>query len=183
MSKKLSLILTALFVCFLFIGCEKNENGSQSRTNDVSKQDDITITPEVEDVFVSNTEQLEEISTNTESGVDVDLTALSSTMVYAEVYNITFYPERYLGKTVKMRGKYYAGYYEETGKYYHYVMIEDAAECCQQGLEFIWNGEHTYPEDYPVDGTEVEVIGTFGTYEELGASYSYISTDEISLVE
>ena len=183
MSRKLSLILTALLLCFLFVGCAKYENGRGNHTNDVSKQDDITIAPEIEDVFVSNTEQIEEISSDAESGVDVDLTALSSTMVYAEVYNIMVSPDKYIGKTVKMRGSYYASYYDETGKYYHYVIIEDAAACCQQGLEFIWNGDHTYPEDYPADGTEVEVVGTFDTYEELGVSYSYILTDKITIIE
>ena len=37
--------------------------------------------------------------------VDVDLTVLSSTMVYSEVYNmLLFTPDSYLGKTVKMMG-------------------------------------------------------------------------------
>ena len=37
--------------------------------------------------------------------VDVDLTVLSSTMVYSEVYNMLyFYPEDYYGKTVKANG-------------------------------------------------------------------------------
>lgn len=183
MSRKLSLTLTALFLCFLLSGCTGNKNNSGSLINDVSKQEEITNTSEIEDVLDSKTDQSEEISSTTESGVDVDLTALSSTLVYAEVYNIMVSPENYIGKTVKMRGSYYASYYEETGKYYHYIIVEDAAACCLQGLEFIWNGEHTYPEDYPADGTEVEVVGTFGTYEELGVSYSYISTDEINIIE
>lgn len=184
MIRKLSVILVVLFLCFLLIGCAGNEKGSGIRINDVSNQEDIMITPEREDVLASNTEQLDEIGFNTgsEVEVDVDLTVLSSTLVYAEVYNIMVSPEKYIGKTVKMRGSYYASYYEETGKYYHYVIIEDAAACCQQGLEFIWNGEHTYPENYPSDGTEVEVVGTFDTYEELGVSYSYISTDEVQII-
>ena len=37
--------------------------------------------------------------------VDVDLTVLSSTMVYSEVYNMLYNdPAHYLGKTVKARG-------------------------------------------------------------------------------
>lgn len=192
MSKKLSLISTALFHCFLLIGCARKVDSIENRTNDVSEQEEITISQELEDntisqeledVLLSNPEPVVEINTNADSGVDVDLTVLSSTMVYAEVYNIMVFPEKYIGKTVKMRGKYYASYYDETGKYYHYVIIEDAAECCQQGLEFIWNGDHTYTDDYPADGTEVEVVGTFGNYEELDVSYTYISTDEINIIE
>lgn len=39
--------------------------------------------------------------------VDVDLTVLSSTMVYSEVYNMLYNdPAHYLGKTVKARGEF-----------------------------------------------------------------------------
>ncbi len=115
-------------------------------------------------------------------GVDVDLTALSSTMVYAEVYNMMVNPADYLGKVVKMRGAYYASYYDVTQEYYHYVIVKDATACCQQGLEFIWNGRHRFPEDYPADYTEVEMQGVFGSYEELSQTYYYLAVDEIVLV-
>lgn len=36
--------------------------------------------------------------------VDVDLTKLSSTMVYSEVYNMMNSPKEYVGKTVRMYG-------------------------------------------------------------------------------
>ncbi|MDR0293228.1 MAG: hypothetical protein LBH95_03645 [Oscillospiraceae bacterium] len=113
--------------------------------------------------------------------VDVDLTVLSSVMVYAEVYNIMTRPEDYMGKTIKMSGLYYASYYDKTGLYYHYVVIEDATACCQQGMEFIWNGRHSYPEDYPADETIVEMSGVFGRYEELGQTYYYLAVDEIAV--
>ncbi|MCL1828352.1 MAG: hypothetical protein FWG32_02535 [Oscillospiraceae bacterium] len=119
----------------------------------------------------------------TDDGVDVDLTILSSTMVYAEVYNITSSPGDYMGKTVKMSGPYYASYYSETGLYYHYVIVEDAAACCQSGLEFIWNGNHDYPEDYPEEQTIIEVVGVFGSYDELGRTYYFLSVDDISISE
>jgi hypothetical protein len=53
-----------------------------------------------------------------DGGVDVDLTQLSNTMVYAEVYNMMANPLDYLGKTVKATGPYYATYYDATGQYY-----------------------------------------------------------------
>ena len=42
--------------------------------------------------------------------VDVDLTRLSSTMVYSEVHNIVYTPGDYIGKTIKMMGQFV--YYE-----------------------------------------------------------------------
>lgn len=116
------------------------------------------------------------------SGIDVDLTQMSSVMVYSEVYNIMMNPEAYLGQTIKIEGPYYASFWEETGNYYHYVIIEDAAACCTQGLEFIWgDGAHAYPEEYPEDYTEVEIVGTFSMYEEEGMTFYYLDTDEIVL--
>ena len=80
--------------------------------------------------------------------VDVDLTGLSSTMAYAEVNNIVTNPENYFGKTIRMRGSYYAEYYDVTDLYYHFVVVEDVTACCRQGMEFVWNGKHNYPDDY-----------------------------------
>jgi len=115
--------------------------------------------------------------------VDVDLMALSSTMVYAEIYNMMVSPKDYLGKTVKMSGPYYASYYDETGRDYHYVIVEDATACCQQGLEFIWNGGHIYPDEYPKDNTKIEVTGIFESYEELGHTYYCLAVDDITILK
>lgn len=99
-------------------------------------------------------------------GVDVDLTVLSSTMVYSEVCNMMYYPENYIGKTVKMKGMY-AGYHDEsTDKYYHACIIQDATACCAQGIEFEPTDDYRYPDDYPAEGQEVCVTGVFDTYKE-----------------
>ncbi|MDR1668341.1 MAG: hypothetical protein LBR76_00095 [Oscillospiraceae bacterium] len=112
---------------------------------------------------------------------DVDLTVMNATMVYGEVYNMMTNPEDYMGKTVKARGPYYASFYEETGQVYHFVLIEDAAACCQQGLEFIWDG-HAYPDSFPPDNTNVEVTGVFGQYEELGEVYYYLAVGSMTVL-
>ncbi len=97
---------------------------------------------------------------------------MSSDMVYLTVYQMLVNPDAYFGKTVRMSGIYYASYYEVTGLYYQYCIIADATSCCSQGLEFIWDdGSHAYPAEYPDNYTQVEVTGTFGTYEELGVTY------------
>jgi hypothetical protein len=112
-------------------------------------------------------------------GIDVDLTQLSSTMVYAEVFNIMSNPDFYMGKTIKVNGPYYPLYYEDTELYYHFVIVEDATECCQQGLEFSWDGEHAYPADYPQADTDIEVVGIFDSYEELGETFYYLKVEDV----
>ena len=106
-----------------------------------------------------------------DTDIDVDLTAMSSTMVYSQVYDMLTFPDNYVGKTVKVRGQYYAAYSEETKQYYHFVVIADATACCQQGMEFLWLGEHNYPGDYPKDNEVIEITGVFELYEEQGNSY------------
>jgi len=168
MKKHLSLFLTLGLICIFAAGCTDRDAfnaesfASESENGNPEKQ---------------------QSSVSAGVSVDVDLTVLSSTMVYAEVYNMMVRPDDYIGKVVKMRGPYYASYYDETGKYYHYVIIEDATACCQQGLEFIWDGGHTYPDDYPENNTNIEVVGVFGSYEELGSTYYYLAAADISILE
>ncbi len=107
----------------------------------------------------------------TSNDLDVDLTKLSSTMVYSEVYKMMYTPDDYVGKTVKMKGQF--AYYEDadTKAQYFACIIADATACCSQGLEFIPTGEHTYPNDYPEPGSEITVTGTFELYTENGFQY------------
>lgn len=110
-------------------------------------------------------------------GIDVDLTALSSTMVYSEVYSMMSFPDDYIGKTVKMQGQFTI--YQATDengafipdKMFFACMIADATACCAQGLEFALAGEPVYPDDYPELGAEITVVGTFEWYEEDGCRY------------
>ena len=80
------------------------------------------------------------------ANIDVDFTALSSTMVYSEVYNMMVSPEAYIGKTVKMKGL--CAYYhdEQTGNDYYTCIIQDANACCAQEIEFVLAWDSSYPE-------------------------------------
>ena len=104
-------------------------------------------------------------------GVDVDLTALSSTMVFSEVYNMMGEPESYVGKTVKMDGTFSVYYDEPTKEYYFACIIQDATACCAQGIEFELTDEYKYPDDYPEEGGNVCVVGVFDTYKENDSTY------------
>nr|MCR5716177.1 hypothetical protein [Lachnospiraceae bacterium] len=71
-----------------------------------------------------------------DGSVDVDLTTLSSTMVYSEVYNMMVSPDAYVGKTIRMSGLMSIFLDEATEKYYYACIIQDATACCAQGIEF-----------------------------------------------
>lgn len=106
--------------------------------------------------------------------LDVDLTTLSSTMVYSEIYNMMYEPDRYVGKRIKMNGQFTVYEDSNTGAVYTACIIMDATACCSQGLEFVLAGEHSYPADDPELGTEITVVGTFQTYEENGYMYCHL---------
>ena len=116
---------------------------------------------------------------DSEREIDVDLTVLSSTMVYGEVYQITTSPEDYLGKAIKMSGVYYSTYFDVTGLFYHYVVIEDAAACCAQGIEFVLSSDADYPDDYPLQESVIELVGVYDSYEELGDTWYCLVVDDI----
>lgn len=99
------------------------------------------------------------------SEIDVDLTELSSTMVYSEVYNMMYYPDDYRGKVVKMHGVFNAYEDPSTGCVYYACIISDATSCCAQGMEFL-PPVLVYPNDFPEVGTEVTITGVYETYTE-----------------
>lgn len=99
-------------------------------------------------------------------GIDVDLTGRNANMVYAEVYNMMVKPEDYIGKTVKMKGKFAQYKDEATGKRYFACIISDAMACCSQGIEFVLTKKYKYPKDYPKEGETISVVGVFETYKE-----------------
>lgn len=103
--------------------------------------------------------------------VDVDLTTLSSTMVYSEVFSMMAVPQEYVGKRIKMKGLF--AYYQDTqtNKDYFACIIQDATACCSQGIEFELEGDHKYPRDYPKLDENFCVQGIFEEYEENGLKF------------
>ncbi len=142
-------------------GLEEEEKKTLSTPDPTSTPTPIP-TPETPDTTENNDEPGESVVIPSSEGVDVDLTMLSSTMVYSEVYNMMYTPEDYIGKVVKMNGQY--SYYndEASGMEYYACIIQDATACCAQGIEFVPDN----PEACPEEGGEVTVVGVFDTYME-----------------
>lgn len=107
--------------------------------------------------------------------------AQSSTMVFAEVFNMTTHPEDYVGKTVKMQGifstgKLYAqeGTFEDGGTVFACI-IQDATACCAQGIPFDLAESRAYPDDYPELGDPITVTGTFEICTQDGLEFCRLS--------
>lgn len=112
--------------------------------------------------------------------VDLDLSRLSGTVVYAQVFNMMNDYENYLGKTIRMAGYY--SYYEDLtwDVVYHACVIPDATACCAQGIEFVWGGEHAWPDDYPEEGTDILVTGRLDSYMEEDTVYLHLVDAEVT---
>lgn len=105
----------------------------------------------------------------------IDLTVLSGTAVYSQVYNMLITPADYMGKTVKMQGQFNRYQDPDTKKVYTSVIIADATACCQQGLEF----QAGNAADRLKNGSTVTVEGTFDTYQEGELTYCYLKDAQI----
>ena len=154
--KKIIAIILILVLALSFVACSKN---SDKNENSNSK----------------STTKATETTTEAKS-VDLDLTELSSTLIYSEVYNMLITPDDYKGKIIKMKGQFNQYTDEQTGKTYNAVIIPDATACCQQGLEFELQNK-TNPNFE--QGTEITVVGTFDTYSEGELLYCHLKNAKI----
>ncbi len=187
MKKFICLLLTLSVVFAFFAACSKgNENtgaqttassASQSgNTDSTAKQDDNTTVSALAvtidtSVDADKQKRLEDLK---QYDVDIDLTTLNTTMLQARVNEILENPNDYKGKTVRVTGSYNKSYYDQTDKYYDYVLGYDQTMCCAAwGIEFMGD---CVPEDIE-QYTTIGLVGTFDFYEELGQTYFYINVD------
>ena len=191
--KKFVCVILALALA-LIAGCSSGETSapdnspaaavpSPVETYDLPEASEPTASP-VSAQAEPATESGEAVQTS--GGIDIDLTQVSGGVVYGEVFNMTMYPEDYVGKTVKMHGVFGIGYsYKPDGSMDESTLrfaciILDATACCAQGIEFVWSGEHSYPDDYPELGGELTVTGRYETYERDGLTYCHLVDAELS---
>ncbi len=196
--KKCIKLLICLVLVLAMTGCANNGSASKPGSNQTLGVNDVLMQgmAEADSKDVANTGQPAENNTLSQSkaeqtanasstenktdGVDIDLTVLSSTMVYSEVYNMMVSPEDFIGKTVKMKGPFAYYHDEETGNDYFACIIQDATACCAQGIEFLLTEDYVYPDDYPEADEIICVVGVFDTYME--GNYTYCTLREAKLL-
>lgn len=102
------------------------------------------------------------------AAVDIDLTKMSSTMIYSTVFNIVTTPKNFVGKTMRMRGEY-TTYPISASETIHACLVRDAAGCCSQGIEFrLTDGK------YPAGAGEITVVGTIDSFRLDGKEICYL---------
>lgn len=109
----------------------------------------------------------------------LDLSRMSPTMAYAQLYNIFMEQEKYVGQTIKMRGQYVAMRDENEVAKYHFVMVYDNAACCQLGMEFLM----TPAENLPKDNSLIELTGVFDICNDAGEKFCVLRVKEVSVLK
>ena len=113
------------------------------------------------------------------SKVDLDLTKMSATMIYTTIFDMLVMPEDYVEKNIKVKGWFETYTDPYTGEIYYAVVVPDATACCQQGLEFVWPGNHTYPDDFPKPGKDITITGLYKITETDGVTYNYLEATSV----
>lgn len=141
------------------LGQETADDSLDAAADGVDEDVSAADTREIDAVDDKLAEADKQAAASSSGEIDVDLTKLSSTMVYSEVYNMMTEPEKYYGKKVRMNGTTSIYHDETDGNDYYACVIKDATECCAQGIEFVLNDGK-----YPEANSNVTVTGTFSSY-------------------
>jgi len=185
--KTLTIFLIMMLGCMFFAGCgvEDTDSASDDGTaqSEATDEGSTDYSDDSLDELLEKADQAVKENAPSEDtvGVDVDLTDMSSTMVYSEVYNMVNTPEDYVGKVIKLDGLFATTVDENNGNRYFACIVQDATACCSQGIEFVLKGDHTYPDDYPEVEEEIVLVGTFDTYYE--DDYMYCTLRDAEMIE
>lgn len=165
-----------MIIVSLLTACSSGSNVDTSE-NKITKVDTKTesINPEASDTIEKFEEEQGSVAESSESPVDIDVTSLSSTMIAAELFNVQRNMPDYIGKTIKLKGKYneyYDSYYERT---IHLVYAMDEGGCCPIEFEIVL----PEGESYPQKENEIEIFGKISSDTSADYTNYYIETLEI----
>jgi len=115
--------------------------------------------------------------------IDVDFTILGAYEfddVFSDVMFVS--PENFLEKTIRIVGPYSKVLYDEEYGYFHLILVDDEAGCCQRFVEFSWDADN-YPEEYPQEDAIIDIIGRFesGYMEEYEYTYYFLVVSHFSV--
>ena len=161
-----------LIICLTLLSCKAKDKTDNSGLK-AAAQAKQTVVEALETSSTSDS------TTRDPSKIDLDLTKMSATMIYSTIFDMLVMPEDYIDKNLKVKG-WFATYTDpNTGKLYYAVVVPDATACCQQGLEFVWPGQHTYPTDFPDTGADITITGTYKLDEIDGITYTYLEANSV----
>lgn len=187
--QKTAAFLSVLIILpFLFNSCSKNSINEKTVTAAENETVPLllgsVIPTEETTIEMPSIPTMEQIANmnagyETSSNIDIDLSQMSSTMIFAEVFNIMMMPDEYVGKTFKIKGNFAVYKSKASGERYFSIIIPDATQCCQQGIDFVCLGNMKYPQDYPAIGSEITLTGMFNSLTtDDGLDFNYLIVNQ-----
>lgn len=171
----------AFVVCsFILSGCgNNNENIDNSllvndQASAQNSNKEVPVVGSIIDLETPSKSEKQKFSDLDDIKVDIDFTYLSKTMAYAQLSNMMYPYENYLGQTVKIQGEYYFQEVPQNNMTYHFLLLMDDTNCCQGVMEFL------LPEgaSYPAMGTEIRIAGTYVLDVDDTGSYPVLSVTD-----
>jgi hypothetical protein len=105
--------------------------------------------------------------------VDIDFTKFSGPEFDETFSNMLILnPQGYMEKTVRLIGPYIGNYFEDSGRYMHFVLIDDALGCCFRFVE-LELGESFYSGVYTENYSIIDVAGEFSSYYEKAVDWNF----------
>ncbi|MBO7485227.1 MAG: hypothetical protein J6T84_04130 [Spirochaetaceae bacterium] len=114
-------------------------------------------------------------SSTDKNKIDIDFTKYNYNMASAMIFEMFMDQEAYLGKRIKIRGKFYTDK-DEHGQFFA-VLLYDATACCQTGFSFEDSSRH-YPKDYPELLEDIEIVGVFSKKFYGDSEFTYIDCNK-----
>lgn len=159
-------LLSVILGIIMLSGC------SQTAVEQTQEAEEKTAIEQIEEMDKTEQEQPEVQQTiqlpKGDETVDYDLTVMSETMVYAQIYDVLINPTNYDGITFKIHGEYEYYTIPDSDEIIYFIVINDALGCCPQGLEIRFTDDVPAPENF----AEVIMKGT--AYSEFYEGYTYI---------
>lgn len=177
--------VSLILISLLLIGCSKNSAITKAQEEQTIPLLANSVIPTKESVIqmpdIPSMDEIKAMHTDyIPSGiVDHDLSNMNANMIFAEIFNLVLMPDEYIGRTFRMKGNFAVYVNEASGNKYFSIIIPDATQCCQQGIDIICLGDMKYPEDFPKIGSEIMVTGQFNSITtDEGLSFNYLVMSE-----
>ena len=177
--------VSLILISLLLIGCSKNSAITKAQEEQTIPLLANSVIPTKESVIqmpdIPSMDEIKAMHTDyIPSGiVDNDLSNMNANIIFAEIFNLVLMPDEYIGRTFRMKGNFAVYVNETSGNKYFSIIIPDATQCCQQGIDIICLGDMKYPEDFPKIGSEIMVTGQFNSITtDEGLSFNYLVMSE-----
>lgn len=177
--------VSLILISLLLIGCSKKSAITKAQEEQTIPLLANSVIPTKESVIqmpdIPSMDEIKAMHTDyIPSGiVDHDLSNMNANMIFAEIFNLVLMPDEYIGRTFRMKGNFAVYVNKTSGNKYFSIIIPDATQCCQQGIDIICLGDMKYPEDFPKIGSEIMVTGQFNSITtDEGLSFNYLVMSE-----